>query len=115
VRKALLRRQWHGREFLIPVDISKGYGNLHPGDLLFFGRKANNNSGEKIRHVAIYIGNKEFIHSAGYVKINSLDPNKPNYDEVNTREFIRASRIIGAVGSEGIWKIIDNPLYLPQK
>ena len=98
-----------------PVDISKGYDNLRPGDLMFFGKKATSETGEKIRHVAIYIGNKEFIHDSGYVKISSLDPNQPNYDEVNTSEFVRASRIIGAVGSEGIWKISDNPLYRIQK
>jgi len=98
----------------IPVDISKGYDNLRPGDLMFFGRKATDDTKERVRHVAIYMGNKEFIHAAGYVKINSLDPSRPNYDEGNTREFIRASRIIGAVGSEGIWNINDHPSYRVQ-
>jgi cell wall-associated NlpC family hydrolase len=95
----------------IPVDISSGYGQLRPGDLMFFGKKATDETSERIRHVAIYIGNKEFIHASGYIKINSLDPNQPNYDEGNTREFVRASRVIGAVGSYGIWNISDNPLY----
>jgi len=111
----LLRDAYQQAQTGIPVDISDGYENLRPGDLMFFGRKAANENKERIRHVAIYIGNKEFIHSAGYVKINSLDPNRPNYDEGNTREFIRATRIIGAVGSEGIWNIKDNPLYRLQK
>lgn len=99
----------------IPVDISKGYENLRPGDLMFFGKKATSERGERIRHVAIYIGNKEFIHASGYVRISSLDPKQPNYDYGNTREFIRASRIIGAVGSNGIWNITDNPLYKVQE
>jgi len=112
----ILRRDaWQQAQTGIPVDISAGYDNLRPGDLMFFGKKATSDTGEKIRHVAIYMGNKEFIHAAGYVKINSLDPDKPNYDEGNTREFIRASRIIGAVGSEGIWIIDDNPSYRVQK
>jgi len=112
----ILRRDaWQQAQTGIPVDISKGYDQLRPGDLMFFGKKATSNTGEKIRHVAIYIGNKEFIHASGYVKINSLDPKQPNYDEGNTREFIHASRIIGAVGSEGIWNIDDNPLYRIQK
>ncbi|MDR0694582.1 MAG: C40 family peptidase [Prevotellaceae bacterium] len=88
----------------IPVDIGNGYENLRPGDLLFFGKKASGGKKERVRHVAIYKGNKEFIHAAGYIKINSLDPDSPVYDEGNTREFIRASRIIGAVGTEGIWQ-----------
>ncbi|MDR0582461.1 MAG: C40 family peptidase [Prevotellaceae bacterium] len=86
----------------IPVDISNGYDNLRPGDLLFFGKKASGGKKERVRHVAIYKGNKEFIHAAGYITINSLDPASPVYDEGNTREFIRAARIIGAVGTEGI-------------
>jgi cell wall-associated NlpC family hydrolase len=99
----------------IPVDISKGYDNLRPGDLMFFGKKATSDKKEYIRHVAIYIGNKEFIQASGYIRISSLDPNKPNYDSYNTSEFIRATRIIGAVGSKGIWKINENPLYQVQK
>jgi len=99
----------------IPVDINQGYDNLRPGDLMFFGKKATENTKERIRHVAIYLGDKEFIHASGYVRISSLDPTQPDYDEGNTREFVRASRIIGAVGQEGIWKINDNPLYRIQE
>ncbi|NDV94541.1 hypothetical protein D0T84_06345 [Dysgonomonas sp. 521] len=85
----------------IPVDISNGYGNLQPGDLMFFGKKAEKNKKERVRHVAFYIGNNKFIHASGYVRIGSLNPKDADYDEVNTREFIRASRIIGAVDNEG--------------
>jgi len=99
----------------VPVDISKGYDNLRPGDLMFFGKKATADTPERIRHVAIYLGNKEFIQSSGYIRISSLDPNQPNYDSFNTREFVRASRMVGAVGSKGIWNISDNPLYQIQK
>jgi len=112
----ILRRDaWQQAQTGLQVDISSGYDNLRPGDLMFFGRKATSDTRERIRHVAIYIGNKEFIHAAGLVKINSLDPDKPNYDELNTKEFISATRIIGAVGSEGIWVIDDNPLYRVQE
>ena len=70
-----------------PVDISNGYDKLRPGDLLFFGKK-------QVRHVAIYLGNKEFIHSAGYVRINSLDPEQSHYDEGNAVELIGARRML---------------------
>ncbi|MDR3350047.1 MAG: C40 family peptidase [Prevotellaceae bacterium] len=86
----------------IPVDISNGYGNLRPGDLLFFGKKASEGKKERVRHVAIYTGDKAFIHANGYIRINSLDPASPSYDEGNTREFIRAARIIGAGEAEGV-------------
>jgi cell wall-associated NlpC family hydrolase len=98
-----------------PVDISNGYNNLRPGDLMFFGKKATANTAEHIRHVAIYIGNKEFIQSSGYIRISSLDPDKPNYDSGNTPEFIHAVRIVGEVGTKGIWNINDNPMYQIQK
>ena len=111
----LLRNASQQAQTGIPVDISKGYDNLRPGDLMFFGKKATGDTAERIRHVAIYIGNKEFIQASGYIRISSLDPDKPNYDAYNTREFVRASRIIGAVGTKGIWSIKDNPLYREQK
>ena len=82
----------------IPVDINEGYQYLRAGDLLFFGKK-------RVRHVAIYIGNLEFIHAAGFVRINSLDPEQPHYDRENTTELMSARRIIGAVGTEGIWEL----------
>jgi hypothetical protein len=94
----------------IPVDISNGYANLRPGDLLFFGRSAEGDKAERIRHVGIYIGNREFIHAAGLVHISSFDPERPNYDEGNTKEFIHARRILGAVGMEGVgeWLVIND-------
>ncbi len=99
----------------IPVDISNGYSNLRPGDLMFFGQKAENGKKERVGHVAIYIGNNEFIHSAGRVKINSLDSTKTNYDKANTNRFIRAARVIGAVDTKGIWSIQKNPMYQVQE
>ncbi|MDR1526997.1 MAG: C40 family peptidase [Dysgonamonadaceae bacterium] len=99
----------------IPVDISEGYDLLLPGDLLFFGKKAEGECKESVRHVGIYMGNKEFVHEAGFVHVNSLDPAAPHYDEGNTVELIRAARIIGAVGTEGIWLLDENPMYQIQK
>ena len=111
----LMRDAWQQAQTGVPVDISKGYDNLRPGDLMFFGKKATGNTAERIRHVAIYIGNREFIQASGYIKVSSLDPEKTNFDKGNTCEFIHASRIIGAVGTKGIWNIYDNPLYQIQK
>lgn len=75
-----------------PVDISDGYDNLAPADLIFFGRAATEDKPERITHVGIYIGNGKFIHSSGVVKINDLTPGAP--DEYY-RKPIRAARIIG--------------------
>lgn len=52
---------------------------MNPGDLIFFGREANSPS--KVSHVGMYIGNNQFIHTAGsaenkpYLRVSSLqDP-----------------------------------------
>ncbi|MDR1610719.1 MAG: C40 family peptidase [Candidatus Symbiothrix sp.] len=99
----------------IPVDISNGYDRLRPGDLLFFGKKAEGGRKERVRHVGIYMGNKEFIHEAGFVHVSSFDPAQPHYDENNTLELIRAARIIGAAGTDGIWELGENLLCQIQK
>jgi cell wall-associated NlpC family hydrolase len=98
----------------IPVDISDGYEQLRPGDLMFFGRKSNGDRKERIWHTGIYTGNREFIHQDSYVHLSSLDPDSPLYDAGNTRTFIRATRIIGAVDTEGIREITKAPLYQKQ-
>ena len=66
--------------------------NLKPADLLFFaGGKTS-----RITHVALYIGNGEFIHSAGTVRINSMLKNAHNYDDFQTRTLVSAKRYIGS-------------------
>jgi gamma-D-glutamyl-L-lysine dipeptidyl-peptidase len=66
--------------------------NLKPADLLFFaGGKTS-----RITHVALYIGNGEFIHSAGNVRINSMLKNANNYDDFQTRTLVSAKRYIGS-------------------
>ncbi|MFT4222935.1 NlpC/P60 family protein [Dysgonomonas sp.] len=97
----------------IPVDISNGYENLQVGDLMFFGKKAQGDKKERVRHVAFYVGNKQFIHASGCIRVSSLDPQSPDYDEANTKEFIRAIRVTGAVDQQNtnIWSIEKNSFY----
>ena len=99
----------------IQIDISEGYDNLQKGDLMFFGKKGENGKKDRIRHVGFYIGNNEFIHASGSIRISSMDEHKANYDEINTKEFVRATRIVGAADTEGIWSIDNNPLYKIQE
>jgi gamma-D-glutamyl-L-lysine dipeptidyl-peptidase len=90
------------------VDISNGYGNLRPGDLLFFGPKRNGKP--RVTHVAIYIADNEYINSSGLVTRNSLDPSGNDY---NQREslLLSARRIIGVKADPGIVNIRDHPWY----
>lgn len=78
----------------VEIDTKENFNLLKDGDLLFFGEKATENKKERITHVGIYIGDTEFIHAAGMVKINSLDKSRANFSEYRFRTFVRAKRIL---------------------
>lgn len=91
------------------VDTQNGFENLQPGDLLFFGSKSGER--ERITHVGIYIGNLEFIHASGMVRINSFDKNKENYSPYRLSQFMRAKRILTSIDKNGITTIKSNKFY----
>lgn len=97
------------------IDISNGFDNLKPGDLLFFGKKATPEHAERIIHVAIYMGNMKFIHSQGFVHISSFNPKDKEYDRYNLNRLVSAGRIIGHIGTTGISTIKTNSFYQPQQ
>jgi hypothetical protein len=69
------------------VELDKAFANLRAGDLLFFG-----DSPEKIAHVAISLSGPRFIHASDYVRINSLAPDDPDYEESRARTLRLARR-----------------------
>jgi gamma-D-glutamyl-L-lysine dipeptidyl-peptidase len=75
------------------IDTKSGFQNLKPGDLLFFGSPAKDGKSERVVHVGMWIGNNEFIHSAGRVRISSMDPAAANFDAPELKRFLRAKRI----------------------
>jgi len=77
------------------VDSTKNFENLIPGDLLFFGRAATDSTAERVVHVGMWIGNKQFIHSSGNVHISSFDKTATDYDEYNYNRYLRTKRILG--------------------
>lgn len=86
---------------------------LEPGDLLFFGRKATEEAKERVTHVAMYMGDGEYIHSAGYrerVSINSMDSSKDHFIKQYPEIFVRAVRILGEE-YDGFLPIWDNAYY----
>lgn len=95
-----------------PVDTKDGFENLQPGDLLLFGTKGNDTTKEKATHVGMYIGNGEFIHSSGLVRINSLDKSKDNFSQHRFSTFLRARRVLTSLDKNGISLIKSNNLKL---
>lgn len=92
-----------------PVDISDGFALLKKGDLLFFGSKKNGSP--HVTHVALYLGNNDYINSSGRVMINSLDPNQKNYNAPRMKTLLEAKRIIGAAEDMGIVPVVRHSWY----
>lgn len=94
------------------IDIAPDFGNLQPGDLIFFGRRATAERKERVVHVGMYIGNKRFIHSQGDVRISSFDPADELFDEYNLGRLLFAARVLPFVNKEpGLNTTATNPYY----
>jgi len=84
--------------------------SLQTGDLLFFGSLRD--GVPRPTHVGMYIGDTEFIHAAGMVKINSLDSARANFSRGRRDSFLGVRRISGAVPGEGIQLISRHNWYI---
>jgi SH3-like domain-containing protein len=93
------------------VDPGPTLDKLKIGDLLFFGSRADGQKRERVTHVAIYLGDKEFIHASGDVRINSLLLSHANYSAHHYNTFLQARRIIGAGEQTGVRKLSGLPYY----
>ncbi|MDD4776729.1 MAG: C40 family peptidase [Fermentimonas sp.] len=83
------------------VDSERDFSKLVPGDLIFFGSRANSsavvegeNNQERVVHVGIYIGNNHFIHASDNIHISSLNPEDALYDQFNADRYLRTKRYI---------------------
>lgn len=86
--------------------------NLAPGDLLFFSAaKRRGISGGRVTHTAIYMGNGEFIQSAGMVMVSSLLPEAANYDRVQVPTIVSARRFLNNIGKPEITRVDKHPWY----
>ena len=98
------------------IDEKGDFEHAQPGDLVFFGTKANaKNSIERVVHVGIYIGNKRFIHASDYIRIGSFDSTDPLYDKYNTKRYLRTKRILSEINTPGIEEIEKNAFYHPNE
>lgn len=94
------------------IDIAPDFGNVQPGDLIFFGRKATADKKERVVHVAIYLGNKKFIHSQGDVHVSSFNLADAEYDEYNLNRLLYAVRVLPYINKESALNTTaTNPYY----
>ena len=91
----------------IVVDMASGWGKLQKGDLLFFGSKQP----YRVTHVGMYIGDSEFIHESGYVRINSLDLKRVNFNKDLNAKLLGAKRMVGLSSELGFWPVKQHNWY----
>ena len=88
------------------IEVDSAFANVHPGDLLFFG------AGDNIVHVGSYIGDRRFIHSAGFVHVSSFDPQDPLYADYERQHLLFATRFLPYVNKEaGLCTTDHNEFY----
>lgn len=92
------------------IDAVKDFDKLEPGDLLFFGKPATDTTKERVIHVGMWIGNNEFIHSAGRVHISSVDKEAPNFDEYNLNRYLRSNRYLKEP-MDGLIELAKTPFF----
>jgi gamma-D-glutamyl-L-lysine dipeptidyl-peptidase len=83
--------------------------SLKKGDLLFFGTSSRGRP--RVTHVGMYIGDSEFIHCSGMVKVNSLDSTRINFSRFRRDSYLGVRRIIGAGYREGMQPVLGHSWY----
>ena len=91
------------------VSIEKPLETLAPGDLLYFGRIRDGKP--RITHTGMYIGDTEFIHSSGMVKVNSFDSTRTNYSAYLLEILQGARRVTSFTEGKGLQRVSQHTWY----
>jgi len=91
------------------VSIEKPLETLAPGDLLYFGRVRDGK--KRITHTGMYIGDTEFIHSSGMVKVNSFDSTRTNYSAYLLEILQGARRVTSFTEGKGLERVSQHTWY----
>jgi hypothetical protein len=59
----------------------------------------------------MYLGEGRIIHASDMVKIESIKRGEPGFAEERVKTFVRARRIIGQEGSNGVVRLTDLPYF----
>ncbi len=105
LQNGIILRRDASQQALIGLKLRpEDWRDYQAGDLMFFGETP----GGRVTHVAIYDHDGMFVHCAGNVHRNSIDPDSPDYVD---RLFFGGSRIGGYEGTEGITYARNHPWY----
>ena len=88
---------------------------VQPGDLLTFGTPAQDGNRERITHIALSLGGLEILQSSQLVRINTLEPGRP---DTYARAPLHVRRLIPETPGLEAWRTVpgaallkDSPLY----
>ncbi len=105
LNQGVILRRDASQQFTTGQQIGTDFHDYRRGDLVFFKSATSGN----IVHVGIYDHDGLYIHCAGRVRVNSLDPGSPLY--------IRSNILAGAIrvipGSHGQTTVTRHNLYFP--
>ncbi len=74
----------------IGQNVDDNFSNWEVADLIFFAERD-----DRITHVAMSLGDGDFIHASGYVKLNSLNPEHSDlYLEKYAKIFTKTMRVL---------------------
>lgn len=86
--------------------------NLHPADLLVFGKRGTAEESEELLHVGLYIGNQHLIHADSRVRISGIAPGDPTGEPRLAARLLRAQRLLPYVNREpSIMTTEQSPYY----
>lgn len=105
-RQGILLPRDASQQVTVGTTIDKtNLSEFQPGDLLFFG----NVSTGKVTHVAISMGNGDYIHSSGRVRLSTLRRGEPGYENPG----LIAVKRLDAATLERL-SIKNHPWYFPR-
>jgi hypothetical protein len=89
--------------------------NVPPASLVFFGRRATDNSPWRVWHVGLWLGNGMMIHEDGPLKIESLNPDVSPFNQKRYETFYSARDFLNAIGKGYIIPVAKHDWYVNQK
>lgn len=88
----------------VPFD----FGEMQPGDLVFFGTPATARKPMSVSHVGMYCGGEKIIHASMLVRVSSLTPGGEDFYD---REPLAVRRMLGHAEGDGIRSVAERPWY----